>query len=210
MSSEDITEGANGMDEKTNEYYIKLKAQLEPQKDHKIEILKCKDLHEVNVYCKANRLIGQQLGPLTELYLIAKCQMTKNKAADCIGDCKDKYMKDNEIKASGGGKCHNKFNYVQLRPNHKIDNYILTAYYLNDDNINDLGELFIFKIKKEDMSPLIFNYGGYAHGTKVKHGEITLEDLNNVNNSKEYDLRPNYGGDLWKELIKYRVKESDL
>lgn len=196
---------------KKNEYHNKLKTLLlEPQNIHKQEILKCKDLHEVNIYCKANRLTGQQLGPFTEIYLINKCQMTKNKASDCIGDCKDIYMKDNEIKASGGGKEHNKFNYVQIRPNHKIDNYILTAYYLNNDNIDKLGELFIFKIKKEDITPLILKYGGYAHGTKSKNGEITLEDLNDEHNSKEYDLRPSYGNELWNELMVYRVNESDL
>ena len=38
--------------------------------------------------------------------------------------------------------------------------------------------------------------------------KIQIQD--NKNNSKEYDLRPNYGSDLWKELIKYRVTESVL
>ena len=136
--------------------------------------------------------------------------MTKNKASDCMGDCKDKYKEDNEIKASGGGKDHHKFNYVQLRANHKIDNYILTAYYLSSENLNQLGELLIFKIKKEDIIPLIFKYGGYAHGTKSKNGRITLDDLKDVNNSKEYDLRPKYGSPLWNELLKYRVTECEL
>jgi len=179
-------------------------------KNHKEEILKLKDLKEVHIYIKANRLNGQQLGPLIEYWLIHRCQMTKNNASDCIGDCNDRFKKDNEIKASSGGKYHINFNYVQLRVNHKVDNYILTAYLLTRDNLKDLGELFIFKIKKEDIIDLIFKYGGYAHGTKAKNGPITLEDLKNENNSKEYDLRPKYGGELWKELLKYRVNESDL
>jgi hypothetical protein len=199
------------MNNSYDDYQYKLKSLLENgNKNHKKEILKCKSLHEVNVYCKANRLTGQQLGPLTETWLIANCQMTKNNASDCIGDCKDKYMEDNEIKASSGGKDHNIFNYVQLRVNHKIENYILTAYYLSHDNLNQLGELFIFKVKKEEIIPLIFKHGGYAHGTKSKNGPITLEDLKDESNSKEYDLRPKYGSALWKELLKYRVNESDL
>ena len=44
--------------------------------------------------------------------------MEKNKAGDCRGDCKDRFLEDNEIKASGGGKKHNSDNYVQIRLNH--------------------------------------------------------------------------------------------
>ena len=194
---------------KTENHY-KLKILLESKKDHKQEILKCQNLHEVNVYCKANHIIGQQLGPFTEAHLIDKCQMHKNKASDCIGDCKDRYLEDNEIKASGGGQNNNQFNYVQLRPNHNVHNYILTAYHLTNDNLDQLGELFIFKIKKEDINTLICKYGGYAHGTKNKNGGITLDDLKDPSNSKEYDLRPSYGSTLWNELLKYRVTESEL
>lgn len=178
--------------------------------NHKDKIKQCKNLHEVNVYCKINHLSGQQLGPLTETYLIHKCQMKKNKASACIGDCKDRFQEDNEIKASGGGKDHNKFNYVQLRPCHDIDYYIFTAHYLCEENLENLGELFIFKINKNDINPLICKYGGYAHGTNSKQGKITLEELNDKNNTKEYCLRPVYGSPLWNELVKFRVYESDL
>ena len=191
-------------------YKQKLSLHLDPNFNHKQEILKCISLHELCIYCKANNISPQQFGPFIESYLIHKCSMTKNNASKCIGDCKDKFNEDNEIKASLGGKEHNKFNYVQLRINHKINNYIFTAYYLSPENLNQLGELFIFKIKKEDIPLLIVKYGGYAHGTELKHGKITIEDLNDVSNSKEYALRPIYDSPLWKELLKFRVNESDL
>ena len=37
-------------------------------------------------------------------------------------------------------------------------------------------------------------------GTKDKMGPITLEDLNDKSNSKEYALRPIYGNPLWNKL----------
>ena len=188
------------------------KVLLHDATNHKEEILKYETIKDAHTYCKINRLNGQRTGPLIEYYIKEKKSMVKNKASDCIGDCRDSFLEDNEIKVSTSGDAKNKYkyNYVQIRLNHKIHNYILTAYHLTDDNVNELGELFIFKIKKEDIIDLIFKYGGYAHGTKAKNGEITLEDLKDENNSKEYDLRPKYGGELWKELLKYRVNESDL
>lgn len=187
-----------------------LKKLLHNDKNHKEEILKCNTIKYAHIYCKINNLTGQEMGPLIEFYIKEKFCMKKNKAGDCIGDCKDRFLEDNEIKASGGGKNHNSYNYVQLRLNHKIHNYILTAYYLTNDNLSELGELFLFKIKKDDLHELIVEHGGYAHGTISKHGQITLEDLKKENNSKEYALRPKYNSPLWIELLKYRVNESDL
>ena len=183
--------------------------------NHKKEILKCETIKDAHIYCKINGLNGQRMGPLIEYYIKEKSCMEKNKASDCIGDCRDRFLEDNEIKASISGDAKNKYkyNYVQIRLNHKIHNYILTAYYLTDDNVNEAGELFIFKIKKEDIIQLIFEHGGYAHGCNSKLGKIkdgTIEDLKDESNSKEYTLRPLYGDALWEKLLKYRVNESDL
>ena len=54
---------------------------------------------------------------------------------------------------------------------------------------------------------MIYKYGGYAHRTNKELGKITIEDLNDKDNMKEYDLRPKYGSDCWKELLKFRVDE---
>lgn len=131
--------------------------------------------------------------------------MIKNNSSLCIGDLQ--YNKTNiEIKISNGGTENNKFNYVQLRMNH-ICEYILTAYYINDDNLEKMGELFIFKLNKTDMKKIIFKYGGYAHGTIQKLGVITEDDLENQSNDKEYVIRPKYGDKCWHELLNYRIQE---
>ena len=98
------------------------------------------------------------------------------------------------------------FNYVQLRMNHNCE-YILTAYYIDYTNLDNLGELYIFQINKENMKSLILKYGGYAHGTIGELGEITIEDLHSMNNQKEYALRPKYGDKCWIELLSFRINE---
>lgn len=112
--------------------------------DHKLQILKLPDIKRAHIYCKENILSGQVSGPLIEHYIQHKYGMTKNCASLCIGDLQ--HNKNNlEIKVSSGGKDHTKFNYVQLRMNH-ICEYILTAYYINESNIDSLGELFICRV----------------------------------------------------------------
>lgn len=131
--------------------------------------------------------------------------MIKNNSSSCNGDLY--YNKTNfEIKVSNGGKEHNKFNYVQLRMNHNCE-YILTAYYVNNDNVETEGELFIFKLTKLNIKVIILNYGSYAHGTKQKLGKITEDVLENPTRDKEYAIRPKYGDKCWNELLRYRVKE---
>jgi hypothetical protein len=105
----------------------------------------------------------------------------------------------------------NKFNYVQIRLNHDIDDYLLTAYYLDKTNINNDGELFIFYINKKVMIDLILKHGHYAHGTIKKNGNIIYENLINVNNTSKYALRPQYNDDCWKKLLEYKILTiSDL
>ena len=116
-----------------------------------------------------------------------------------------------EIKASNGGQNHNQFNYVQLRINHDCD-YLFTAYYLCDENVADLGEMFAFLLRKKEVIPILARFGTYAHGTVKKLGAIKEADFwtldtheVNVQNEREYALRPKYGDDCWKALLKYRV-----
>ena len=174
--------------------------------NHSVEILKEESVKNAHIYCKINQLSGQVTGPLIESYLKEKYNMTKNSASLCIGDLKHKDV-DLEIKASNGGKNNNKFNYVQLRMNHKCE-YLLTAYYLCSENIETLGELFIFKVNKETLRNLILNHGGYAHGTIAQLGAITIQDLENPTNDKEYAIRPSYGDKCWQTLLTHRVQED--
>lgn len=173
--------------------------------NHKIEIMKQPTIKQAHVYCKINQLSGQLSGPLIENYIKNKYNMIKNNASSCNGDLQ-RTQTNFEIKVSNGGKENNKFNYVQLRMNHNCE-YILTAYYLDSLNVETEGDLFIFKLTKQDLKIFILKYGGYAHGTKQKLGEITEDDLDNPTNSKEYAIRPKYDDKCWKELLQFRVDE---
>jgi len=176
--------------------------------NYKNEIIKEKTLKDAHIYCKINFLSGQLSGPLIEYYIITQNNMKKNNASDCNGDVL--YDNNNiEIKISLGGKNNNKFNYVQLRMNHECS-YILTAYYIDETNIKNLGELFIFKLIKEELIDLIKKYGNYAHGTKKKLGEITIDNLKDITNNKEYSIRPKVGDDCWKTLLQFRINEISI
>ena len=187
----------------------KLKFILDRSKtNHKVEILKQSTLKDAHLYCKLNELSGQVTGPLVEMYIKTKYNMSKNQSSSCIGDVSH-HQQNIEIKVSNGGKDHYKFNYVQLRMNHLCD-YLLTAYYISATNIDQYGELFVFKVPKHDMKPLILKYGGYAHGTIQKLGPITKEDLNDGTNDKEYAIRPKYGDSCWNELLPFRIDEKNI
>ena len=186
---------------------IKLRNILNLSKcNHKKEIIKqSSNLKDAHIYCKINQLSGQISGPLIEYYIKNKYNMIKNNSSLCIGDVNYK-NKNIEIKISTGGKENDKFNYVQLRINHDCD-YILTAYYISDENLKNSGELFIFRLNKIYMKNIILKYGSYAHGTIKKLGSITTKDLNNPKNDKEYAIRPKYGDSCWCDLLKYRIDD---
>ena len=191
------------------EVMMKLKHVLDSSKiNHKIEIIKQLTLKDAHIYCKIYNLSGQVAGPLIENYIKNKYNMTKNNASSCVGDllCNNINF---EIKVSNGGKENNKFNYVQLRMNHNCE-YLLTAYHLSYENLNNNGELYIFRLNKENIKNLILKYGGYAHGTIQKLGEIKKEHLENETNDKEYAIRPKYGDKCWNELLQFRIDEITI
>jgi len=173
--------------------------------NHKNEIMAQLNIKRAHIYCKINQLSGQISGPLIEYYIKNKYNMIKNNSSSCNGDLQHNQT-NFEIKISNGGKNNNKFNYVQIRMNHNCE-YILTAYYINSINIENEGELFIFKLNKCNIKKIILNYGEYAHGTKKKLGKIEENDLNNPDNDKEYAIRPKYGDKCWNELLYFRVYE---
>lgn len=195
---------------RSSERIQKLKDHIECANiNHEDEILKEKCLKDAHIYCILNNLSAQQFGPLLEKFIRKRFKYEKNNAKDCNGDC----CKENtnyEIKVSMGGVKHKKFNYVQIRPSHKCDMYILTAYHLSVDNVDTEGKLYIFKIPKVDMLNLLVLHGGYAHRTKSENGSITIESLQDVTNMKEYAIRPNVNDDCWKELLKFEITEDDF
>jgi hypothetical protein len=198
----------NNKNKNKSETKIKLKQLLDSSlstKLHAETVMQLPTLKDAHMYCKYNNLSGQFTGPILEKYIKIKYGMTKNNASSCNGDlkCNDVNM---EIKASNGGKENNKFNYVQLRMNHHCE-YIFTAYYISYENLDTLGELFLFRLNKDNLKPLIMKYGGYAHGTIGELGEITGADLDDITNQKEYAIRPKYGDKCWNELLQFRIDE---
>ena len=176
--------------------------------NYKKEIIKQQTLKDAHIYCKINCISGQVSGLLIENYIKQKYNMTKNCASKCIGDLK--YRETNiEIKVSNGGQNNNKFNYVQIRTNHDCE-YLFTAYYVHSSNIDSLGELFIFRLTKNDIKPIILKYGGYAHGTVKKLGIITQTDLEDCDNKKEYALRPKYNDGCWNALLQFRIDKITI
>ena len=176
---------------------------------HEEQLLLQPTLKDAHVYCVLANLSAQQYGPLLEKYIIQKFNYKKNNASECVGDC-SKHGENVEVKASLGGAEHKKFNYVQIRPQQFISSYLLTAYHLSQENVESEGDLYIFRVPKDNMKSLIVQHGGYAHGTLKQHGKITAESVNDPKNSLEYALRPAYQDACWKSLLPYRIDESEL
>jgi hypothetical protein len=177
--------------------------------NHEKQVMALATLKEAHTYCVIHSVSAQQYGPLLERYIRTKFNYIKNRAQDCVGDC-FKDGKNSEVKVSLGGTTHTKFNFVQIRPSHDCDVYILTAYHLSLKNVETEGELYVFKVPKSDIKKIIVSYGGYAHGTIKEHGAITIDSLNDENSVKEYAIRPVINDDCWNALMVYRVHESEL
>lgn len=173
------------------------------------QLMNLATLKEAHLYCVIYKISSQKYGPLLEKFIQTRFNYNKNKAEDCTGDC-SKDGKNLEIKVSLGGAKSTKFNYVQIRLSHDCDIYILTAYHLSSKNKDEGGELYIFKVPKSDIKKLIKSYGGYAHGTRGEHGDITDDSLNDEKSMKEYALRPIINGKCWEALMRFRIPESEL
>jgi hypothetical protein len=176
---------------------------------HKDQVMKLATLKEAHTYCVIHDVSAQQYGPLLERFIRTKFNYIKNKAEDCTGDC-SKDGNNSEVKVSLGGATHTKFNFVQIRPSHDCDTYILTAYHLSLENVESEGELYIFKIPKSDIKKIVVSYGGYAHGTIKEHGTITIDSLNDEKSIKEYALRPTINDECWEALMPFNVSDSWL
>lgn len=176
--------------------------------DHEKEIMQHSTLKFSCIYSLQYKLTSQVYGPLLEKYIMMKYNYNKNRATDCAGDC-SKNTKNIEIKISLGGSSFKKFNFVQIRLSHNCDFYLLVAYHLCPQNVYEEGELYIFKVSKHDMKQLIVDFGSYAHGTISALGKITEKSINSLDNI-EYALRPSYNSPCWKQLVQFRIYESDL
>ena len=91
-----------------------------------------------------------------------------------------------EIKYSGHAK-KSRLNFVQIRPDHNIDYYILIGYNMHSST--EKGTVYVFKVPADELYKLVVKYGGYAHGTVKKLGTISWDNLKGRN--CEYALRIN-------------------
>lgn len=180
---------------------------LEGSIEHKTKILSCKDIKETHVYCKIHRIPSQSYGSLIENYMISKYGYSKNSASNCNGDL-TKGDETYELKVSMGGKTFDKFNFVQIRPTHSCDFYILTAYYLTESNVNDEGELYIFRLNKHNMIELLKKHGQYAHGTIKEYGSKNQVDYSTT--KIEFAVRTKINDKCWNYLLSYRISENEL
>ncbi len=176
---------------------------------NKYNILNEPTLKLAHCRCIMNKISPQVAGNLIEQYIIIHFNMIKNNPTKTIGDAKLNSI-NYEIKASFGGANRNKFNYVQIRPNHNCS-YIFTAYYLTNKNLYQFGDLFVFKLNKLQMINLICQYGSYAHGSKSKLGTITKESINDIKNKNyEYALRVLYQSKCWNNLLQFRIDPLNI
>lgn len=151
------------------------------------------------IFCK-KYLTSQQWSRLLEKHI--KKTFSLNKAIDNIsGDGLSKNNKKIEIKISLQDK-NGQFNFVQIRPDHNIDYYILLCYNLFETKF---GKIYWFLCPSKDLYELLPKYGDYAHGTKTRLGEIKDDNIHGHNH--EYVLRPNplikksKSKQLWDVLI---------
>lgn len=170
--------------------------------NHKKEILKQETLKLAMIYCKIHCLNGN-FGYLIEHYISKTYNLQRVSRNIYSGDFYTSFG-NVELKCSLGTKEHNKFNFVQIRPSQDC-NYFLICYYLSFENIDNLGDLYIFNISKENMINLLSMFGNYAHGSIKSFGKISYEKI--LKTSHEYCLRPVFGNKLWKELLKFRVND---
>ncbi len=183
-----------------------LAEQFQPQNNYIIE--KEPSLKLAHYSCIKRQCAPQVSGNLIERFIIDRYGMIKNNSTMRIGDAQLGGI-NYEIKASFGGHNRDRFNYVQLRMNHNCA-YLLTAYYLCESNIHMFGQLFVFKLNKQQLIPIICTYGSYAHGSKKDLGAITFNSVSEPENKKEYALRVKYNSPCWHELLKFTINlDSD-
>jgi len=160
--------------------------------------------------CKAH-LSSNQWSVLMENFIKEKFNISKrnnNVSGDGI-TTKDYNI---EIKVSLGtdnGQVH----FVQIRPDHKVDYYLMLVYNVHE---GDLGKIYWLLCNADELYALLPEYGGYAHGTVERLGKITSDNI--CGRNCEYALRPNpmskrgtKARRLWDTMVDmFGVNEEDV
>ena len=92
--------------------------------------------------------------------------------------------------------------------NHSCE-YLLTAYYLSKENVDQEGELYVFRLNKNDLKNIVLQFGGMP---MVQYTNLAKSqgDLDDTSNDKEYAIRPKFGDKCWQALLAHRVHEFDV
>lgn len=164
-------------------YFIDIAQKLKSNVSGKIRCQQEQDTLKKCLLCKYY-LSSNEWSVLMEKHV--KTLFSLQKCIDSTsGDGCTKNKLNVEIKVSLGTK-DGTMNFVQLRPDHKLDFYILVAFDIHE---NLYGRLYWFLCKPDELYKLIPEYGGYAHGSVDKLGRITEDNIKGRN--CEYALRPN-------------------
>ena len=168
-----------------------------------------KDILKKCVLCRYN-LSSNQWSVLLEKYV--KTLYNINKSSCTEGDGCSLNGLNVEIKVSLGAE-NGQLHFVQIRPDHNVDYYLMLAYNLHE---NALGKVYWLLAKSNDLYDVIPEFGGYAHGTIEKLGRITNDNLKGRN--CEYALRPsptasirNKSRKLWETMLeRCSTTEEDI
>lgn len=178
---------------------------LRESKDKKLVLERINNEKTLTGKCILSR---QYLTPQsTDLETICKKDLGIGNALNATSGDGHKNGINYEIKASIHAN-KSKINFVQIRPDHNINYYILIAYNMYENDT--IGNAHIFKIPSHIVDELIVRFGGYAHGTCAVLGKITSDNIKDRN--CEYALRcdPNAkkgkSFELWNEFMKYEVE----
>ena len=163
----------------------------------KSEVINTTSTRSAFIVSKAT-LSSQQYGAALESHIKTKFQwggQTDNKSGDSTTPKGNRIEIKCSIEDAKGG-----FNYVQIRPSHTVDYYLLANYSISTDEV-----IFLLCPKKEFVDLVVSN-GQLAHGTNDASFEY-----------KEYAYRPKMHGRLgtkgreqWENLQQWRVSEEVL
>lgn len=153
----------------------------------------------------------QKWGPILERSLMDSFDLTRSTSSN-EGDCTSRNGSKIEIKVSLGAS-NGSANFVQIRPDHNIDYYLLMVY---DMYANNIGELYLILMKSDEMYALLPKYGTYAHGTNGELDKISADNIKGRN--REYALRPrilpsrkqNKYVALWKKMIEFKKTHDEI
>jgi len=79
------------------------------------------------------------------------------------------------------------FHYTQVKICDEIEVYLMTAYDLSENNAENGGELYVFRLGKDAMIDLLRRYA-----------------------TRDNSLHPVFGGECWNALMSFRVSEEDV